>query len=228
MPSHTNNDKRSTNFFQSNQFTAILVGLFLVELIAIGGYTYAEVRAKLKPTYLVDQAEKAIRENYPRIRERVTTEVQKQAPQIAQSLSDELVKSTPEARQWLEETTRRQLTYALDETTELSAEEFRDLLQANHEQIEKAFQEVEAAPDEAKEYVLDHESSIDENWGVDFKRQAHNSLELHRRVNDKLERLSSSAPLEPKELLERRIVRILRTMEVERLPQVSSLSKTDS
>ncbi|RCS40388.1 hypothetical protein DTL42_23690 [Bremerella cremea] len=228
MPANTNNHQTPNSFLASSQFTAILVGLFLLELVVISSFTYFKVRAELQPTQLVDQAEKALQENYPRIRQRVTEEVKKQAPQIAETISNELIQSTPEARRWLEETTRRQLDYTLDETTQLSTEEFRELLQAHHKEIETLFQEIEAAPNETKEVVLDFESSIDKSWGIDLQNQARNALELHRRLNDKLERLTSDAPLDPKELLERRIVRILRTMEEERLPQLPTLSQTNS
>jgi len=64
---------------------------------------------------------------------------------------------------------------------------------------------------------LDLEEQMDEQLGVELQKQARTALELHRELNTKLERLSSDAPLEPKELLERRIIRISRTLEEERL-----------
>lgn len=224
MSSSTSDDYQFNNFFQSNLFTAILVGLFVVEVIAIGTYTYRDVRSKLNPTHLVDQAEKALRQNYPDIRKNVTRDIQQNAPQIAESLSNQLVATTPEVRQWLEDATRRQLKYTLDETTELSAEEFLELLQNNHDEIEDAFQQLEEVPQLAQQSVLDLETNIDKSWGVNLKSQAENALELHQLLNDKLDRLTSNAPLTPKELLERRMLRILRTLERERLPELPQIS----
>ncbi|PQO46429.1 hypothetical protein [Blastopirellula marina] len=223
MPSNNNHPSNAGNFFQSNLFTAILVGLFVVELVAISTYTYSEVQSRLEPKNLVDEAEKAIVKNYPEIREKLTEEVKAKSPAIAKALSEKAIATAPEVRQWAENATRRQLNYTLDEATKLSTEEFRDLLQANREKIKRAFVQIEDAPEETKEYALGLESSIDEYWGINLKNQTHNALEFQQRLNDKLERLSSDAPLEPKELLEQRIVRILKTLEQERLPKLKTL-----
>lgn len=223
MRADNNHPSKAGNFFQSNLFTAILVGLFAVELVAISTYTYTEVQSRLKPKNLVDEAQKAIVNNYPEIREKLTEEVKAQSPVIAKTLSEKAIATAPEVRQWAENATRRQLNYTLDEATKLSTEEFRDLLQANRERIKKAFVQIEEAPEETKEYALGLESSIDEYLGINLKNQTENALQLQRRLNDKLERLASDAPLEPKELLEKRIVRILKTLEEERLPKLKTL-----
>lgn len=143
-----------------------------------------------------------------------------------------MVASSPEVRQWLERTTARQLEYGLDEVTDLSAEQFRAFLQAHHDPIERAFEQLEDAPDKTRELVEDLEQGLDKQLGADLHEQARTALGLLRQLNVKLERLSSDAALEPRELLERRIVRILRTLEEERVPELLDLQvreqKTDA
>ncbi|MCQ7029982.1 hypothetical protein MRO55_26110, partial [Escherichia coli] len=78
---------------------------------------------KMTPEYLVDSAERAIRANYPEMRQLLTTEIKERAPEIADQLSREMIASSPEVREWLEQMTARQLEYGLGEVTNLSAEQ---------------------------------------------------------------------------------------------------------
>ncbi|MEX2175965.1 MAG: hypothetical protein WD872_16505 [Pirellulaceae bacterium] len=190
---------------------AVLLTVEIVGLIVYGNY---RVQTALAPENLADRAEAAIRENYPEFRKELVTQVREQAPEIAEQVSHELVSSAPAARERLERFTARQLAAGLDTATELSAEQFREILNANHEQLAQAFEQIEAAPEEAREIVLSTEASIEQQLGVDLQKQAKAVVGVHRQLNDKLELLADpNAKLQPRELLERRIVRILRAMQ---------------
>ena len=203
--------------------TTWLIVLLIIELIGMSWYTYLDVQRQMRPASLVDRAEEAIRRNYPEIRRKIKRDVEENAPAIAEKISDEAVASSPEVRQWLERATARQLESGLDQATDLSAEQFRMFLQDNREQVKQAFEQMDDAPEQTRKLVLDLEEQMDEQLGVELQKQARAALERHRQLNTKLERLSSDAPLEPKELLERRIIRISRTLAEQRLSELPDL-----
>lgn len=200
--------------------TLALAVILIGETVGFSLYTYADVKEEIEPKKLADTTERIIRERYPEMRAKVVAEIKDNAPQIAEIASKKAIEASPEARQWLERVTARQLEYGLDEATELSAEQFRVVLREHHDEVEEAFVEVEKAPEKARRLVHNLEDSLDKQYGIDLQKDAKRVLEIQRRLNDKLERLNSNAPLEPKELLERRIVRILRTLEQEQLKEL--------
>jgi hypothetical protein len=194
--------------------SAILALVLVAEIAGIGAYAYYRVRRVLAPENLADRVEEAIRENYPEVRQEVVTEIKSQAPQIAEQVSQEILSSAPEARHYLERLTARELEAGLDQATQLSAEQFRKILDENRDKVEAAFEAIDGAPEEARQLILETEDSIETQLGVNIQQQAENTLLTYRRLNDKLERLvDPDATLEPQELLERRILRILKTME---------------
>lgn len=201
-----------------NWTTTWLIGLLIVEMTGMGLYTYFDVKRQMEPSNLAAKAEEAIERNYPEIRKKIVQNVEENATTIAEQISDEAVGSSPETRQWLERMVKRQLGYGLDRATAFSAEGFRGFLQENRQRIEEAFQRLEQAPEQARQMVLELESRMEQQWGVALESEARAALELHRQLNRKLQRLAGDAPLEPRELLERRIVRIFRTLIERELP----------
>jgi hypothetical protein len=200
--------------WNSSFASAILAVLLVVELAVIATDAYYTARRLTDPEYLGDRVESAIRENYPKIHEQFLATVKEQAPELAQKASQELVASAPEARQELERLTARQLDLGLNRITALSADEFRQLLDDNRQTIVAAFEQVEQAPEEARDIVLEMEGDIEQQWGIDLQRQARTALAVHRQLNDELERLTQPVQeLTPKEQVELRIVRILKALE---------------
>jgi hypothetical protein len=198
----------------SSYLSAILAGVLVVELLIVGLVAYHDLQVALAPERLADRAETAIRENYPEFRQELIQQVHAQSPAIAQRVSRRLTATAPEARQWLEDFTAQQLRAGLDEASDFSAEQFRQLLRENRETLIQVFKKVEAAPEEARELVLNMEKNIEQEFGVDLQKQAQAAFAVHERLNDKLARLNDTeAALEPQELLERRMVRILKTMQ---------------
>jgi hypothetical protein len=199
--------------------SAALAGILVLEIVGITAYGYYRTQRLLDPKRLGDRIETAILERYPEARAELLSQVQTQSPQIAERVSQQILKSTPSARHQLEQLTSRQLDAGLDQIAAISREQFREMLQRNHDSIVTAFERVEQAPDGAHRLVLETEASLEEQLGIDVQRQAHTALALLRNLNDKLERLQQpDAPLDSKELLERRIVRILRAVQERETP----------
>jgi hypothetical protein len=209
-----NNPKIPESVGAGSYLSAILAGVLVAEILIVGLVAYTRVNAALDPERLADRAEAAIRENYPELRKELVAQVHAKSPAIAQRVSRNLTASAPEARQWLEDFTAQQLKAGLDEAGDLSAEQFRKLLRDNREAVIEVFEKVEAAPDEARRLVLEMEENVENEFGIDVQKQAKEALAVHIRLNDKLARLNDpDATLEPQELLERRMVRILKTMQ---------------
>jgi hypothetical protein len=209
----------------------ISAGLALVLVAEIAGlswHTFSRVQRSLQPEKLVDQAEQAIRENYPQFREEMLAELRERSPELARQASREMLASSADVRQWLERVAERQLNRGLDDVTELSAEQFRTYVTANRATVQQAFDELESAPDEARELILGTEASLEEQLGVDIQKQAEQTLAVHRALNDKLERLSTEGtPLAPRELLERRMLRILKALERQQVSTLTSAVTTN-
>lgn len=203
-----------SSVWTSASLSALLSGILLSELLIFTTYSYYQAERWLDPAYLGDQIESAVRENYPELRVNLIAQVEAKSPEIAERISQQLVATTPEARQQLERLTSRQLDAGLDQITQISREQFREMLRRNHDAIVAALEQIEQAPDEARRFVLKTEASLEDQMGIDLQRQARTALALHRDLNNKLERLQQpDAALDSKELLERRIVRLLRTIQ---------------
>lgn len=206
----------STKVSNNSRLTAILSGILAIIILAIAIESYYQISRLTDPERLGDRIETAIRDNYPEVHEELVAQVKARAPELAKEVSKDLIQSTPEVRAELEQFAARQLETGLDEITELSAEEFRDLLNRNRETVTAAFEQIEQAPEEARRLILETEADMEQALGVDLQRQMQNAVKMHRQLNDKLDRLNDpDETLDAKSLLERRLIRILRTMEMQ-------------
>lgn len=193
--------------------SAVLASLLAAEIIGLCGYAFYVAKREMEPERLARRAEAALTKNYEAIRSEVLQQVRHQAPVVAKQMSNRLLDETPNARRDLEEFTVRHLEQGFDNAFELSADEFRQWLRANHDTIEDAFEQIEQAPEDARLLVMDTEASLEEQLGLDLRDQAKLTLELYRVLNEKLERLSQpSAELSEQERLERRVIRLLRAL----------------
>ena len=209
---------------QNAWLSAILAGVLLMLLIGISAEAYFRVIQLTEPEELGDRIEQAVREHYPELHEELVVQVKAQAPKVADQISEELIQSTPELRVKLEQFAARQLEKGIDEVTALSVEEFRKLLNRNRETYIAAFKEIEKAPESAQELVLETEADVEEILGADLQNQARRAVRLHRQFNEKLARVSNPhETLNAKELLERRILRILKTMQVQEAAVASTI-----
>ncbi len=198
----------------SSYIAATLAVLLTLEIAGIAIYGYYRVQQALKPENLADRVEETVRENYPEFRATLVTQAQENAPELAKQVSETVIAAVPDARVDLERMVARQLAIGLDNATELSAEQFRDLLKENRAQFVKVFNAIEDAPEEAHQLVLETEASIEKQLGVDLQRQAKLAVKNLDDLNAKLDRLAGSPDtLSAKEQVERRIVRVLRAMQ---------------
>lgn len=193
--------------------SAVLASLLAVEILGLACYAIYVAKRELEPERLAQRAEAALTENYSTLRSELLQQVHHQAPVVAKQMSNRLLRETPEARLELEQFTVRQLEQGFDNAFELSADEFRQWLRANHDAVEDAFVQIEQAPEDARLLIMDTEASLEEQLGLDLRDQAKLTLELYRVLNEKLERLARpSAELSPQERLERRMIRLLRAL----------------
>jgi hypothetical protein len=212
----------SQRLLTASHLSAVLATLLTLEIVGLGIYGYRRVQTALQPENLGDRVEKIIRENYPELRVELVSAVKEQSPQIAAEVSHDLISTAPQGREELERFTARQIELGLDQTTSYSAEQFRKLLDEHHAEVEEMFVKLEKAPQNAEHLVLETEADIEQEFGIDVQRQAKMTLRLHRQLNDKLAHLSADeSQLSAQELLERRIVRILKTLEKQKLDELN-------
>lgn len=195
------------------QTNMILMAVFAVLTFSLIGYQYYRFTQVSSPEAIVSLAEEQIKENYQEIRADLQEQLVSSAPEVAEAISEKAVKKLPEARKDLVRFLGRQLAVGLDRATAFSADEFREILRENRDLIEKAVTELKEFPDEAKEFVTALEKRLEKRWDVDVQKQARFVLKVVRGVNAKLERLNSNEKLTPEEMIERRIVRIIRAMQ---------------
>ena len=215
---------QNSNPWNSNTTTMVLVIIFACQFVLMGWYTYASVQEQLAPEKLVQKAEKAVEKNYPALRKTFKSEIKANADEIAESLSQAAIDSAPDLRKALQQILQRNVRQGLDVVTELSADEFKDFVKENRERIESLIKELEDSPEIAQQTIRDFEQDLDEVLGVDLEKQAKEALIIHRELNQKLAKLNDGNTLDAQGLLEKRIVRILKTLEEERLPEIDSAS----
>ncbi len=211
---------------RTSSYIAAALAIFLtLEIAGIAIYGYYRVQQALKPENLADRVEETVRENYPEFRETLVTQAQEKAPELAKQVSETVIAAVPDARVDLERLVARQLAIGLDNATELSAEQFRDVLKENRAEFVEVFKAIEDAPEEAHQLVLETEANIEKQLGVDLQRQAKLAVRNLNNLNEKLDRLAGTPDsLSAKEQVERRIVRVLRAMQQsEGSMQVSAL-----
>ncbi|HCS51784.1 hypothetical protein [uncultured Rubinisphaera sp.] len=214
-----NKEHENSNVNRHTTITTVLLLLFIVQLGAISWYSYRTVQKQLEAEKLVAEAENVIEKNYPEMHREVKEYLTTNAPEIAEKISHQAIDHTPQVRKWLEEATARQMRYGLDEATQMSAESFRSFVQDNRSDIQAAFEEIDDVPQDARQMVLNLEDQMGKQFGIEMQKQAKNALSIHRKLNSKLDKLSNGTQLEPKELLERRIVRLLKTFQENKLPE---------
>jgi hypothetical protein len=191
--------------------------VFAVLTFSLIGYQYYRFTQVSSPEAIVSLAEEQIKENYQEIRVDLQEQLVSSAPELAETISEKAVKKLPEARKDLMQFLGRQLAVGLDRATAFSADEFREILRENRDLIEKSVTELKEFPDEAKEFVTALEKRLEKRWDVDVQKQARFVLKVLHGVNAKLERLNSNEKLTPEEMIERRIVRIIRAMQEQEL-----------
>lgn len=196
------------------RWTTALIVLFIIQAAFFITLAYQRVAAMANPERLGDLAEEYLEENYQELRQVMKQQITKAAPAIAKELSLEARQSLPEARKQVADFLIVHVDRGLEKGAKFSEQQFREFLETNRDTVQRGLQEVKELPKEAEALVIDLEKAIEKQLGVDIQKQAQNLLALHRAVNKKLERLTSDQSLEPRELLEQRMLRIARTIQL--------------
>jgi hypothetical protein len=216
---HEINETVEAEVKRNTRITTVLLAVFIIQAVVFMFLAYQRVKAMTEPDRLVDLGEEYLEENYQELRQLVKEQVVRAAPALARALSKEARQSLPEARAQLEQLLVREFGRGLETGAAFGVDQFRELLQENHESIVPILKEVKELPKEAEQAVINLEKAIEKHWQIDIQEQARNVLALHRAVNKKLARLTSDKSLEPQELLEQRILRIARAIQLRELSQ---------
>jgi hypothetical protein len=207
---------------RNTRITTVLLAAFIIQAVVFMFIAYQRVQAMTDPERLADLGEEYLEENYQEVRKLMKEQIKKAAPAIARELSEEARQSLPEARARLERLLVREFEQGVAAGTEFSADKFRELLKDNRDTIVQVLQEVKELPKETEQAVIALEKAIEKQLQFDIQKQADSVLAFHKAINKKLETLTSDRSLEPQELLEQRILRIARTIQLREMKSETS------
>lgn len=207
--SNENSETRSTGA----GITTLLLIVFCVELLAISGISYWQVQKQLEPEKIASATEEYARENYPEIRNKVVQHVEQHSDKYAAQVSQQLMASTDEARLELQQLTEVGVEEGLDEGTQMTRQAFREFLDTHHQEIESYLEEIEDSPEEARQFVVGLENDLEKALEVDLQKQLDNLADLQSQFNTKVSDLTEGGNLKPVQLLELRILRLMKTLQ---------------
>lgn len=197
--------------------TAVIGGL-LVALIAFYFYNgYRMLAGATEPVFIADATEELIDRNLPEVRQAITTELKKSAPIWAARLSTQVKAQLPAARVQTEEYIGAQINRALGESSVITETEFRRVLKANHDKLEKVFKDLANGPTQGEASIKDIEETLSEAMQADLRAHARGVLVTLSNLNDKLRRLRDNKGLNPIEQKERQIIALARRMHADYL-----------
>lgn len=195
-----------------------VVAVFVI--VAVMGYQWLN-----DPQAIVDSGEEYIRREYPEMKKNFTNEVKKSAPQIAERVSQRAIAQAPELRREAETFLEHQMQKGIARVTDLSAEQLREFLKNNHDRIEQRLERLQEAPAKVEAFAQELEADLEQQFETDLQQDLDYLLGAHRQLNDRLAKLRDGAGLTPDELLERRIVRLLRTLSQRELKKLAEDSR---
>jgi len=188
---------------------AALLALQAIGLLVGAGIALSAVG---DPKEMVAAGEQAVADTYPGFKAEVIARVEANSPEFADYLGESAVASIPDLRAWLASLAEQKIDAGTEKAMDLATEKFEAFVLENRPLFQKAFTGLDQAPDEAEELVLSLETKYEETFGADAEAQAEATLEAVKRLNARLEKLSDGGALKPQDLIERRIIRIVRAM----------------
>ncbi|QDU62369.1 hypothetical protein Pan216_32360 [Planctomycetes bacterium Pan216] len=207
----------------------VMAILLAVESVVIGGAAYWRVSTltALAEKDAYRALDEALTTENEDLKEEIKEGVENAAPKVAQVVSEQIKEEIPALRQQLERVIARQSERGMEQVRAYSAEQFRELVRNNKAWFKEQIETVRNLPDDTKEYVLKLEADVEKRLNIDLEKQAKQITSTQRMLNDHLERLQSDAPLEPEEMLERRMIEILRAYQVQ-LQSEEEVSRSSS
>lgn len=197
---------------RENMFTLIVSLLLLAVITAYFVYGYLEIKSVLVPKTVVSLAARTVDDQLPQLRSSVTEEVNKNAPVWAEQLSQQAVDTVPSMREQLEEYTVKGVDQAIERSVSLTEDTFREFLQENRNEIERAIKELEENDKLSDESVAQIGAGLNERLNTNVQAQASEVLVTLDEVNSKLKYLAETEELSQLEQLEKEFLMILRRM----------------
>lgn len=191
-----------------------LASLLVLQIVLIGLVGYNQYATYTNPKAIVKMIEKRLESSSPALQQSLEKEIKESAPIIAKKISEQNKKSIPQAREELEDYLARSYALGLRHANRWGKEEMREFVRAHKDEIRRNFKELEKVPDETKKIIIDLEQRLEETIGTDIQEQAKLVLSIHHLLNKKLENIVADRGLDPDQLLEKRMVRILRALQL--------------
>jgi len=193
--------------------TFLLSGLWLLVLVVFVSHSIYKYNQLTDEEELVNKAVEAIKKDYPEFRKQLVSDVQTSAPKYAENMSQSLIKAAPDVRQEAEQFVSRQINTGSDRLIALSSEEFNEYVANNRDMFEQWLTRLDESPEDVEQISEEMNQQIEELVGKDVQKQLDMLLAAHEKLNERLGRIERNAGLSPTELIERRIVRILKALQ---------------
>ncbi len=200
--------------------SATLTGFFgVLALVALSicirvGYT--KIEEYTTTTSLADFARVTVEDYAPRAREMLEQEVARSAPAWSASFGRWILDGAPSTREALEDRIMARLDPAIAGARIIDDQQFTRFLRENRPVVERAFKELAARDTLAEDARKDLDEALDQRFGGALRANSAEALESLRALNAKLARLQEGKNLTREEQLERRLVSLLRRLQLER------------
>lgn len=201
--------RRSTNW-SSN--LSLFIGMLIILLLAgYFGYGYYMFNDITQPETIVGSAKSYLEDLSVEARRTAGEEVRKSAPVWAKEASQELVANMPSFREKAEVTFAQYFDDKVQETRELTREEFAKVVENNRADFQEA---VDTLVQEGKsdEFVAKIMPIIEQQYAAGLHSQVSNVLGGLQFINQQLDKLSSEQELNPIQQQQKYILGLTRLM----------------
>jgi hypothetical protein len=199
----------------ATRWSLILIVIFIVELTLFLFWAYGKVESATSPDNVADMVEKQVQAAWPEAKEKIRESVHKNAPIVADELSQSLIVSAGDLREYVERLLERQMTWALDESADLSVDTFESWVADNPQVVRRWVDTLEEAPENIDDITDEVDAVMEEQFGVQLQTVASQAVDGWEAFNERFTRVANSgAALDTRELIEQRLLRILKTLAV--------------
>jgi hypothetical protein len=217
--------------------TTLTTIIGLIALIAVAVYAYIGYKGiseTIEPTRLVDFAQNIVDDNLPQVRGKLESEIIQSAPDWASTLSKQALGYLPVGRKELERRALENIDDALAQTRSITNEQFRAFLDKNKDHLTKQFEELAKSPDLAESSLVELQSDLEKDLGVNFQADATALLKETTNINNAFKKIREGKNLNEQQQLERQVCMYFRSLRHEGLdlsttglPEISATSATE-
>lgn len=197
----------------ATRWSLVLIVVFIVELTLFLFWAYGEVESATSPDNVADTVERQIQAAWPEAKEKIRETVHENAPIVADELSQSLIVSAKDMRQYVERLLERQMAWALDESADLSVDAFETWVADNPQVVRRWINTLEETPENIDDITDEVDAVMEEQFGVQLQTVASEAVDGWEAFNERFTRIANSgAALDTRELIEQRLLRILKTL----------------